>query len=226
MESTVVGFLPMVIGSIVVPLQVILYILLLKSTTQGVLKAVAFLVGMTLARLVQGVLFGFMLVGTDGASAAEAETSSVVTYTLLLVVGIALLVTAYKKWRNEPDPDAPPPKWLTMAESVSVFQAFIMGAALILIAVKLWVFTLSAISTIGEAQLGTSDSVLAFVIYVLLAQSVLILLLLVRIVLPRQSGVLLAALSDWLNKNNRAIVIVVGLVFGAFFVYQGISGLV
>ena len=37
---------------------------------------------------------------------------ALIASTLLLVVGILLLVAAYKKWRNQADPDDPPPQWM------------------------------------------------------------------------------------------------------------------
>jgi hypothetical protein len=62
-----------------------------------------------------------------------------------------LLVTAYKKWRKEDDPDAPPPKWMSALSGLSTLKAFGMGALLMIVAVKQWVFTLSAIAIITVA---------------------------------------------------------------------------
>lgn len=59
----------------------------------------------------------------------------------------------------------------------------------------------------------------------LLAQSLLLLPILVRILLPRQSVSLLQGISAGLDRYNRPIMIVVSLVFGLFFLYRGVSGL-
>ena len=66
---------------------------------------------------------------------------------------------------------------------------------------------------------------MTYLLFLLLAQSLLLLPILIRILLPTRSKSLLQAISDWLNRNNRAIMIVVSLVFGLLFLYQGISGL-
>jgi len=215
------ALLPFIIGSAVVPVQIIMFILLLKSPEQGTIKATLFVAGMTLVRLAQGFLFGFVLTGGD----SSVERTGVIKYTLLLVIAVLLLITAYKKWRHDEDPDAPPPKWLTMFDSVSPGKAFGFGALFPLISPKLWVFALSALAVIYETQLGQPNSTIMYVLFILLAQLILLLLLLIRILLPKQASSLLDSLSEWLNRNNRVIVIVVALVFGLLFLYQGITGL-
>lgn len=152
MAEIILQLVPFIIGSAVVPLQVIMVILLLKSPAQGLLKALAFVIGMTLLRLLQGVLFGLVLgEGSEQAAAAPGGKSSVVS-TLLVVLGILLLISAYRKWNKEEDPDDPPPAWLAGLEKTSWQRALAYGALLPLISPKLWVFTLGAISTIREAQ--------------------------------------------------------------------------
>lgn len=223
MDTIIISLLPFIIGSALVPLQIIILILLLTSDKQGPLKAVAFVLGMTVTRLAQGILFGLVLTGGSG-DPADAASVPWVKSTTLLLLGILLLTTAYKKWTKEPDPDAPPPRWMAMLDGVTPIRAFLLGAGFILIAVKLWVFTLGAISVIGEAQPGQREAVIAFLWFILLAQSLLIIPILIRLLLPGQAGHLLGAFSDWLERYNRQIVIVVSLVFGMMFLYQGVIG--
>ncbi|MDX2243673.1 MAG: GAP family protein [Leptolyngbyaceae cyanobacterium bins.302] len=222
METALVALLPYVIGSAVVPLQIIIGLLFLKSPNQGLLQAIAYVAGMTTTRLLQGLLFGLVLSGSSSVSSGKSPIVS----TLLLVLGILLLITAYRKWIKEVDPDDPPPKWLTAIDRSTPLKALGIGIALPLIAPKLWVFTLSALATISAAQLGQPTSTIAFLLFIVLAQSLLLLPIVIRIVLPTRSTALLAQVSAWLTQNNRAIVIIVSLIFGVFFLYSGISGLV
>ena len=222
MNSTLVSLLPFIIGSAVVPLQIIIVTLLLTSKQRGPLKAIAFVLGMTLARLAQGILFGLVLTGGSGEP-ADAGGVSVVKATALTVLGILLLLTAYKTWAKEPDPDAPPPKWLTMIESITPAKALLFGTGFVLIGPKLWVFMLGAISAIGEAQLGQPASTWVFLLFVLLAQSLLLILILIRLLVPQRAKSLLASLADWMKRYNDPIVIGISLIFGAVFLYQGIS---
>ena len=220
MDSVIVSLLPFILGSALVPVQIIIVILLLTGEKRGPLKAIAFVLGMTLARLAQGALFGFVLTGDSADPASAGWIKSAV----MMVLGVLLLIAAYKTWANEPDPDAPPPKWMAMLDDLTPARALLMGAGFVLIAAKLWVFTLGAISVIEEQQLGRPAGVSAFLWYVLLAQSLLILPILVRLLLPQRAARWLSAFGAWLERNNRRIVIVVSLVFGLLFLYQGARG--
>jgi hypothetical protein len=222
MDAIITLLLPYILGGALVPVQIIVVVLLLTSERRGPLKAILFVTGMTLARLAQGVLFGLVLTGGSG-DPADAQSSGAFKAGLLVALGLFLLTTAYKKWADTPDPDAPPPKWLTMLDNITPARALLAGAGFILIAAKLWVFTLGAISTIGEAQLGRSPSIIAFLLYILLAQSLLLLPILIRLLLPRQAAGWLSSFGGWLQQHNARIVMVVSLVFGLFFLYQGLS---
>lgn len=222
MDSIIADLLPFIIGSAVVPLQIIVVTLLLTSEKRGPLKAIAFVLGMTVARLVQGVLFGLVLTGGSG-DPADAGNSGVVKATALTVLGLLLLITAYKKWAKEPDPDAPPPKWLAMLDGLTPVRALLVGAGFVLIAPKLWVFILGAISAIGEAQLDQPESTRTFLLFILLAQSLLLIPIAIRLLIPRRAKTLLASLAEWLKRYNDPIVIAISLIFGVLFLYQGIS---
>ena len=63
MSSVIAPLIPFILGSAIVPLQIIIVILLLTGKDRGPLKAILFVLGMTLARLVQGVLFGLAFTG-------------------------------------------------------------------------------------------------------------------------------------------------------------------
>ncbi len=221
MDSIIATLLPFIIGSAVVPIQIIVVTLLLTSEKRGPLKAIAFVLGMTVARLAQGVLFGLVLTGGSG-DPADAGNSGVKA-TALTILGLLLLTTAYKKWAKEPDPDAPPPKWLTMLEGITPLKALLLGAGFVLIAAKLWVFILGAINAIGEAQLGQPASTWTFLLFILLAQSLLLIPILIRLLIPQRAKSLLASLADWLKRYNDPIVIAISLIFGVLFLYQGLS---
>lgn len=223
MAATLISLLPLIMGAALVPLLIIAAILLLTSERQGPLKAIAFVVGMTLVRLTQGLLFGFVFNG--GGANDGAEQAGIVKYALLIVLGLLLLLAGVKKLLKQPDPDAPPPRWLTMLEEASPLGALALGAGLLLISAKAWVFTLSAISRIDEAGLGRTDSIITFLLFVLLAQSLILIPIVIRVLLPSRAAAWLVSLNKWLEAYNDRITLAVSFVFGAFFLYQGISGL-
>ncbi len=165
----VLDLLPLIIAAAALPVWIIISLLLLRGQG-GVTRAAAFSAGAMTVRVVVGLLFGFVLGGFADADARIGAIKS----TLLLVLGILLLVAAYKKWHKEEDPDAPPPKWMATLSGMSAPKAFGAGALLMTIAPKQWVFTLSAIATIREAQLGQAGGALAYLFFMLAAQSLVL----------------------------------------------------
>jgi hypothetical protein len=213
--------LPAIIGAALVPIWAIITLLLLQGEG-GLLKASAFAAGAITTRLVQGALFGYVL-GT--AAASDSGGSGKVVPTLFLLLGVLLLVTAFKQWRKEDDPDAPPPKWMAKLGGLTVPKAFGAGALLIAIAAKQWVFTFSVLGMIGDAALPPVTAVTAFLIYVLAAQSSVLIPTIVYAVAPKRSESALTTSREWLQRHNRVIMIVISLVFGALFLAKGASGL-
>jgi hypothetical protein len=223
MREVIVNLLPLIVGAAVVPVYSIAVLLLLQSKG-GLLKASAFVAGGSSARLVQGILFG--LVFRAACKEYPEAGPRLIVSTLLLVVGILLLVTAFKQWRKEDDPDAPPPRWMTAITGLSALKAVGAGALVVTIAVKQWVFTMSAIGVIGEAGLGGGTNLGLFLFYALATQALVLAPILAKAGAPQRSAQPLKAAQDWLERNNRAIVLVMSLIFGGWFLFKGVSGLI
>ena len=146
---------------------------------------------------------------------------------ILLVVALLFLTKAVKLLLSgaDDDEDAQPPRWMKLTQSVTAGRAFLFGAGYVAIAAKLWVFTLGAIAAIDEAGLGNAASVALFVLFVALAEAIPIAFVAYAALAPSSSQVLLGKVSAWLERHNRVIVIVLGLVFGVWFLLQALSGL-
>ena len=220
--SVLIDLLPLMIGAAVVPVPIIM-VLLLLSNPRGLSKGAAFAGGAIVVRLVQGIAFGFIL-ASDPAATTEAGGNLLVS-ALLLVIGILMLITAYKKWNKEDDPDAPPPKWMAAIGGLSALKAFGMGAAVVAISAKQWVFTLSTIGILGRAHLGPPASIGLFLTYVLAAQAFGLIAVIAYALSPRRAGGALAATRGWLERNDRQVLTAASLIFGLFFLYKGITGL-
>jgi hypothetical protein len=222
MGNLFVSLLPLIVGAAVVPIWIIMVLFLLRSEG-GLLKATAFAAGSIAVRVVQGVLFGYIFNAAEEANPDSGQ--GIIVAILLLIVGILMLITAVKQWRKEDDPDVPP-KWMAMISGLTAVKAFGMGALLVAIAAKQWVFTLSAIGVIGEAQLSQVSNIFAFIFYVLAAQSLVLAPIVVSVVAPTQSAKTLEMAQGWLERHNRVIVILVSSVFGVYFLWKGFIGLI
>ncbi len=222
MGAVVAELIPLMIAAAIVPAWIII-VLLMLTNKNGVLKAAAFVLGTVLARLAQGALFGYVLqreAAADGAVGAGA-----IKAVLLLLVGLVLLILAYKKWTKEEDPDAPPPKWMSGLGAMSPLKALGFGVLLMIVGFKQWVFTLSALGTISAAQLSQGESIIVFLIYLLGALSLLLIPILFSAIAPQPAAKTLSSARAWLERNNRPVTVTVSLLFGVYFVAQGLTGL-
>ncbi len=216
------SLIPLIIGSALVPVQIIITILLLRSGA-GKVTAVAWVAGMTTVRLAQGLLFGLIL--GPSAIGGSSDGPGTVVSVLLLAVSVLFFVTAGRQLLAHPDEDAPPPRWMAMIDGVTPFRAYLLGVGLLAIGAKFWVFTLGAIAAIGEASLGQTGSTLVFLVFVALAQSINLGILVFAYAAPTRADAALARFSDLLTRYNRVIMITLGLVFGTWFLLKALDGL-
>jgi cytochrome c biogenesis protein CcdA len=200
----------------------ILLVLFLLRARGGPTDALAFVGGVTAVRLVQGVVFG----GAFGAVVGPRERSQweALVSALLLVTGVLMWAAALREWGKAVDPVDTPSissRWEAMIHSLTPLKVFGVGALLVAASSRAWLFTLAAISVIGQAALTAAQSLVAFALYVLGAE----LLLLAPIVLSVRSPRQFDAAARWLEEHERPIVIAVSLILGSFFVWSGVQGL-
>lgn len=223
MNAILIDLLPLILGAALVPLYPIVVLLLLLGEG-GLRTALAFVAGVLAVRLAQGVLFGWVF----GAAAQTYpdDGPQIIASTLLLVLGLLLLLAGFKKWRKQPDPDDPPPQWMAALAGLSPLKALAAGAVFVAIAVKQWVFTLTAIDVIQGAALDGTAGAGLYLVFTLATQTLVLLPILVYAVAPQQSARPLRAAQAWLERNNRPIVIGVSLLFGLWFLAKGLVGLI
>jgi hypothetical protein len=224
MSNLLLTLIPLGVASAVVPIQIIVTILLLRAPG-GRVAAVAWVAGMTAIRLLQGLVFGLLLGARGGEADGAAGESSVLVSVILLVLAILFYVVAAKQLLKHPDEDAPPPKWMTMLDGVAPGKAFLLGFGLVAISAKFWVFTLGAIAAIGDAGQGMGGSVVAFLLFVVLAESIHLTAVGFAYAAPARADAGLARFSGLLERYNGAIMMVLGLVFGTWFLLKALTGL-
>ena len=217
------ALIPLIVGGALVPIQIIITILLLRSSA-GRITALAWVAGMTTVRLAQGLVFGLLLGSATGGGSTSDGPGAALSL-LLLVLAIVFYVTAAKQLLGHPDEDAPPPKWMAMFDGIGPGRAYALGAALLTVGAKFWVFTLGAIAAISDAGLDRGPSIVVFLVFVALTESIHLLLLGIAAVLPDRSERLLDRVAAFLESNNRVIMIVLGLVFGTWFLVKALGGL-
>lgn len=216
------GLVPLILGSALEPIEIAITLMLL-GTPARLRAAGAWIAGHGTTRLLQGLVFGTIL-HWGARSANPTSARHWIVSTVLLLVALLFLVTAAREWLSDDDPGAPPPKWMTMLTSASPTKAFFIGAGVMAVSVKAWVFTLAAIGVIGEAGLGHAGNVVTYLAFVGLAAGGNLLVVGAAAFSPRHSGPVLDRTLRWVQDNDRPIVILVGLVFGIWFGLKALHG--
>jgi len=215
------NLVPLVLGSAIVPAPLLVTILLLRSSAR---TAAAWLAGMTVVRLIQGALFGLVFSSASTPATETAAGREAVVAAVLLVLSVTLFVTAARQLLGGDDPDEPPPKWMAMVDSVGAGRAFVLGAGLVAISGKLWVFTLAAIAAIEEADVGRHGAVASYLAFVVLAIAPQLVALALTLVAPNRAKRSLERIAGWLRRNNRMIVVAISLIFGTWFLVKALQG--
>ena len=225
MLDLLVLLLPLIIASAFIPVLIMMSILLLRSNG-GVSSALAFAAGMTSVRLV-GVFGLALLLGAENSDVAAADDGgqSLVLSGILLGLGVLLLGTGARLLLTGEDPDAPPPKWTSIIQSIAPLKAYVLGAAVLVIQAKQWVFMLSAVKVIKDADISSFEAVLAYLAYALLAESLIVTPTVAYVLGGERIDSLLGSTETWLRQNNHQIAIGVALLFGAIFALKGLTGL-
>jgi hypothetical protein len=219
--AVLINILPMIVGSAVVPAWILINIILLMGPN-GVARSTALILGVSLTRLLQGLLVGYF-VGNVAVSANESGPSPIAS-TLFVITGLLFAIGGVKAYLDHPDADDPPPKWMAMIDSLTPVKIFLLAAAWVLIGIKLWMFTLSALKVIAEAGLSSAENAIVYLIYTVGCVIFFLVPLLFFLVAPEPAKAALARMRAWIEDHNRVIVIILSAVFAAVFLYKGLTG--
>jgi hypothetical protein len=213
---------PLVIGSAVVPTQMVVTFVLLRSS-RG--KAAAWIAGMAAVRVLQGVLFGLVF-SEAGSPATPSGAPRIMAGGLLLALAALFYATALRHALGAEDAAAAAaPKWLSRVESMPGLAAFGAGAGYVAISPEKWVFSLSAIGAITDAALGRRASILSFAAFVGLTLSGSLAVFGFATVAPERSATVLSRVGGWLGRHTRGIAVVLGGAFGTWFLLKALSAL-
>ena len=112
-----------------------------------------------------------------------------------------------------------------MVDGVTPGRAYLLGVGLVAIGAKFWVFTLGAIAAIGVAGMSQPASIATFLLFVALAESLVLAIVVVAYATPDRAGAVLERVAGLLERYSRVLVITLGLVFGTWFLVKALGGL-
>ena len=224
MGELILSLVPLAIAAALQPSQVIALVILMQ-TKKGVVNGWAYFTGMTAFRLTLGCIFWVLISHVERSIETAGGRFEIFVGALLTVLGFLLLVYALRQGLTTRNPDEAAMSWLIKLETAEPKQAALMGLAFLAIDPKDWLVDISAVDLIAAADLGGRDSLLAYLVYVLLAQSVLLIPLVMAFVNPLKAHESLAKLRVWLERYERQIMVLVAVSLGCLFLYAGLEQL-
>ena len=224
MSGAIGEMLPLAIGIAISPLAIVAVILIL-TTPQARTNGPAFLGGWLLALAVVG---GVTLVVTDAAESAGSSGPRTIVAVLKIVLGVVLLVLAWRGFRGRPAPgeDVPLPKWMAALDRFTPRRSLSVGALFGGVKPKNLILAAAAAAGIAGSGLGGVQQVVVLLLLILVASIAIIAPVAVYFLLgDERSERVLDGWKTWLQANNSTVMIVLFVVFGVVLLGKGIGGL-
>jgi threonine/homoserine/homoserine lactone efflux protein len=211
------------VGILVSPLPIVAVILML-FTAHGKANSIAFVAGWIVGLAAVGAVVLSLSDAADVSSDSDASDGS---GGVLVVIGVLLIVAAVRRWRRRPRAGevATPPKWMSRIDGLRPVAALLLGVLLAAVNPKNLLLTVAAAATIGQAGLSTSDTVVTWAIFVLLASLSVLAPVVYRLVRGEHAQATLDGARSWLEANNSVVMAVLFLVIGAKILGNGLSTL-
>ncbi|MGZ3630003.1 MAG: GAP family protein [Ktedonobacteraceae bacterium] len=220
MGSVILKMLPFALGAIA-PTMIGLVIIFLTDT-RGVVQSCAFILG----KYVFYVFWGLICLDlVDHLSSPGLKVSRSVSDGFFLLAGLLLLVLAVRNFFVEDDPDAPPPKFMTMLAKLGPFKLFGLGIGISIIQPRFIIFVLLGTSMIAEARLTTTENFISLLVLALLMVWPMLIPFVVFLVMGEHRVDAMNAMKSWLLHNQRMINVVVMGVIGILLLLLGLTGM-
>jgi Sap, sulfolipid-1-addressing protein len=222
MGNALIDLLPLILASAVLPSWITVIILLLRSD-RGPTKALALVGGMTTTRLLQGIFFGLIFQGLEDFG-VKTEQKGVISL-LYLIIGLTFAISAIRSLVKMDDFDDITPRWKSLMSRVGPVTVFGIGIIWLLVSLRLWIFTLSAIHIIRSAELSWFPSILLYLYFMLGAEVLLVIPIFVARIISKHPSPNITACLHWIETNKRQLMISVCALFSVFFFWKGFTGL-
>jgi hypothetical protein len=204
------------------PIPIIAIILMLLSKKAGA-NSLAFAVGWVVgvAGATAIVIAASGAIGTDSGGGPSHGVSIA-----KLVLGVLLLFTGLRHWRERPGPgeQASLPKWLQAIESITPVKSGALGIGLSAINPKNLIMIVGGGLAIAGAPATSGGKVVAAVVFVVVAISTVVLPVVLYRILGNRAQRPLESINVWLQANNATVMAVLILVIAVVLIGKGVSG--
>ena len=220
MGTALLQILPLALGTIA-PTMMGMVVLLL-SEDRGLVKAFMFVLG----KYILYVLWGLVSLTLAGhISSSNLGGNSTIPEVIFLIFGLLLLILAVRNVFGEDDPDAPPPKILTLLDQLGPVKLFAVAVGLSLIQPRFMLLVLAGAALIAEAKLSTTENIISLFVLALLMIWPMLLPFVVFLVMGKHRDSAMKSMRTWLIHNQRKVNGVVMGVFGMLLLILGLTGI-
>jgi threonine/homoserine/homoserine lactone efflux protein len=220
MGTVVLQMLPLALGSIA-PIMIGVVILFL-STTNGLAKGIAFVVGKYVAYLI----WSFVLLALAGRiSSTNPRSTGTVMAVVYVLLAVVLLIFAVKTFFGEDDPDAPPPKIMVMLDKLGAGKLLVAGFLLSIGQIRFIGLLIIGAALITNAALSTTENIISVLVLCLIMIWTLLIPIIAFLVMGERRDTVMKSMREWLNRNQRIINVVVFAFFGIAILIKGLSSI-
>ena len=223
MRKAIADFLPFAVGVAISPIPIVAAILML-FTERARQNGAAFMAGW-----IAGIAVDLaILVAIASTRELSTEGPAHTVAWIELVLGLLLLIAAALRWRKRPlrgGATAPMPGWMTRIDTLKPGAALGLGLLLSAANPKNLLLMAGGAIAITKADLGSTDTVIAVVIFTVIGSCTVVIPMLAYLVWGSKAQPKLDSAKAWLWTNNTAVIAVLLLVFGVSLVVKGIGTL-
>jgi hypothetical protein len=217
MGTVFLQILPLALAAIA-PTMIGLVVIFL-SDDRGLVKALAFILGKYIVYVLWGVVSLELAGHISSTSLGGTSTFSEVIF---LIFGLLLLILAMRSFFGEDDPDAPPPKFMTILDKMGPLKLFGVGLVLSLMQFRFIALVLVGAAVIEGARLSTTENLISVLVLALLMVWPMLIPVVVFLVLGEGREAAMKSMRTWLTRNHRMINVVVLGVFGLLLLILGL----
>jgi Sap, sulfolipid-1-addressing protein len=223
MGKAISEVLPFAIGVSISPAGIIAVILVLFSARARV-NGPVFLLGWVVGvAILSTVIYLLADAGDVGRSGSASDTS----YWLKLIVGILLVLVAFRDWRKRPAAGeaVDQPKWMSAIDTLTPVKTGGLSVLLAGANPKNLALSLAAGASLAQAGASGSEATVGLIVFVIVASLTIAVPVVVYWVGGDRATRVLEGWRESLSANNAAVMAVLFLVFGVLLFSQGLRGL-
>lgn len=211
------------VGVALSPLPIIAVVLML-ATPKGRTNGPAFLTGWVLGIAVLGTI---VLLIASGASASEQGSPATWLSIVKLVLGVLLLLVAFRQWRGRPRGGREPemPAWMKSVDTLTPVKSAGMGVLLSAVSPKNLLLVVGAAAAIAQTGASAVGQAVALIVFIVLATLGVGAPVVIYFVMGDRATRILGELHDWMVRENATMMAVICLILGAKLIGDAITAL-